>query len=76
MSYTINLTNGSTLTSVVDGQINQTATDLTLIGKNYTGFGEYINENFIKILEICLMEQNSTQHHKQSLTTNKKLEKY
>ena len=34
MSYTITLTNGTIKTEVADGQINQVATDLTLIGKN------------------------------------------
>lgn len=51
MTYLINKTDGTTLTSLPDGQIDQLSTDLTLIGKNYSGFGEYINENFIKILE-------------------------
>lgn len=51
MSYTISLTDGTTLTSVVDGSINQTATDLTLIGKNATGYGTFINDNFVYLLE-------------------------
>jgi|688.fasta_scaffold00012_106 hypothetical protein len=51
MTYQINLTNGSLLTEIVDSSIDQQATDLTLIGKNVSGYGEYINENFIKILE-------------------------
>ena len=33
MSYTILKSNGETLTQIVDGQIDQTTTDLTLIGK-------------------------------------------
>ena len=51
MSYTINLTNGSTLTEIVDGTIDQTSTDLTLIGKNATGYGIYFNDNFVWLLE-------------------------
>lgn len=51
MTYKLNKTDGSLLTEVVDSTIDQTATDLTLIGKNVSGFGEYINENFIKLLE-------------------------
>ena len=51
MTYKINKTDGSLLTEVVDSTIDQTASDLTLIGKNVAGFGEYINENFIHILE-------------------------
>jgi len=51
MSYTINLTNGTSLTSIVDGTIDQSATDLTLIGKNTTGYGLFINDNFVHLLE-------------------------
>jgi hypothetical protein len=51
MSYKINKTDGSLIAEVIDSAIDQTATDVTLIGKNVTGYGEYINENFIKLLE-------------------------
>lgn len=51
MTYKINKTDGSLLKEILDSEIDQDATDLTLIGKNVTGYGEYINENFVKILE-------------------------
>jgi len=51
MSYIINKTDGTVLTEVVDGTIDQTSTDLTLVGKNSSSYGEFLNENFIKILE-------------------------
>lgn len=51
MSYIINKTDGTVLTEVVDGTIDQTTTDLTLVGKNATSYGELFNENFVKILE-------------------------
>jgi len=51
MAYTINKTDGTILATVADGQIDTLSSDLTLIGKNYSGFGESINENFIKLLE-------------------------
>lgn len=51
MSYIINKTDGSVLTEVVDGTIDQTTTDITLVGKNSTSYGELFNENFVKILE-------------------------
>jgi len=51
MSYIINKTDGSILSTVADGQVDQLSSDLTLIGKNYSGFGEALNENFIKLLE-------------------------
>lgn len=51
MSYTITLTDGTTLTTVVDGSIDQTSSDLTLIGKNSTGYGAFFNENFVHLME-------------------------
>jgi hypothetical protein len=51
MSYRLNKTDGSLLVELVDGRIDSTSTNLVLVGKNYQGFGEFINENFIKILE-------------------------
>jgi len=51
MSYKLNKTDGSLLVDLVDGQLDTTTTDISLIGKNYTGFGESLNENLIKMLE-------------------------
>lgn len=51
MAYQINKTSGALLVSLADGQIDTTSTDITLVGKGYTGFGESINENFVKMLE-------------------------
>ena len=51
MAYQINKTNGDLLVELVDGQLNTQTTDISLIGRNYSGFGESINENFVKILE-------------------------
>ena len=51
MSYIINKTDGSVLTEIVDGSIDQTSTDLTLVGKNASTYGELLNENFVHILE-------------------------
>jgi len=50
MAYIINRYNGNTLATVEDGTINQT-TDLKLVGKNYAGYGEIQNENFVHLLE-------------------------
>jgi hypothetical protein len=50
MAYTILNTDGSTLVLLADGKIDQSTTSLTLIGKNYSGFGEYYNNNLIKLL--------------------------
>ena len=51
MSYRLNKTDGTLLTELIDGKIDSTTTDITFIGKNYQGFGEILNENFIKLLE-------------------------
>jgi hypothetical protein len=51
MTYQLNKTDGSILTELVDGQIDRESTNLVLVGRNFTGFGEFINENFIKLLE-------------------------
>jgi len=50
MAYTINRYNNAQLTTVQDGTIDQT-TDIKLVGKNYAGYGEIQNENFIFLLE-------------------------
>lgn len=51
MAYSINKTDGTILATVPDGQIDQLSSDITLIGKNYSGFGEALNENLVKLLE-------------------------
>lgn len=51
MSYKINKTDGTLLVDLVDGRIDIDTTDLTLVGRNYTGYGERFNENFVKLLE-------------------------
>ena len=51
MAYTINRFDTSQLTVVEDGTIDQT-TDIKLVGKNYAGYGEIQNENF-----VCLIVQ-------------------
>ena len=51
MAYQINKTDGTIVATVADGQVDDLSTDITLIGKNYSGFGEAFNENLIKLLE-------------------------
>jgi len=51
MSYQLNKTDGTLLTNLIDGQIDINSTNLTLVGRNYSGYGEFFNENFIKLLE-------------------------
>jgi hypothetical protein len=51
MSYTINLTNGNVLTTIPDGTINTSSCSQTLIGKNYAGYGQFLDDNFVHLLE-------------------------
>lgn len=51
MSYTVNKSDGSVLTIIGDGTVDNTSTDITLVGRKYSGYGEVLNENLVKILE-------------------------
>lgn len=50
MPYTINKYSGAQISVVADGTVDQT-TSLKLVGKNYAGYGEIQNENFVYLLE-------------------------
>tara|TARA_A100001015_G_scaffold320250_1_gene445945 strand:+ start:4500 stop:6251 length:1752 start_codon:yes stop_codon:yes gene_type:complete len=50
MPYIVNTYNGQQIALVPDGTIDQT-TDIKLIGRNYAGFGEILNENLVHLLE-------------------------
>jgi hypothetical protein len=50
MAYTINLTDGTIFATIADGTVN-TASNMILVGKNYAGYGEFLDENFIHLLE-------------------------
>ena len=58
MSYSLNKTTGELLITLLDGtadgpDINpgQNVADLDLFGKNYPLYGQYLDENFIKLLQ-------------------------
>ena len=50
MAYTINKTDGTIVTTITDGTSDNTTT-LQLFGKSFSGFGEGLNENLVKLLE-------------------------
>ena len=50
MAYQVDKFNGQFLVSVDDGTID-TTTDLRFVGKNYAGYGEVQNENFLHLME-------------------------
>lgn len=50
MPYQLDRFNGTPLVTVDDGTVDQT-TDLKFVGRNYAGYGEIQNENFLFLLE-------------------------
>lgn len=50
MPYILYKTNGSVLTTVDDASLDS-STDLSFVGRNYSGYGQTVNENFVKLLE-------------------------
>ena len=50
MAYIVNKFDGTLIATVEDGTIDNT-TNLRFIGKNYAGYGEIQNENFLHLLE-------------------------
>jgi hypothetical protein len=51
MAYTIVKSNGTVLTTVPDGTINTTSTSIGLPGRNYAGYGQALDTNFVHQLE-------------------------
>jgi len=51
MAYNVNKTDGTLLTTVVDGTVDTTSADIALVGRRFSNYGEVLNENLIKILE-------------------------
>ena len=51
MAYQVNKTDGTLLVDLIDGILDTDSTDLSLVGRNYKGYGEAFNENFVKLLE-------------------------
>jgi hypothetical protein len=50
MSYTITKTNGDSLVTIPDTELN-TDYGLYLVGRNYSGYGIYLNDNFVALME-------------------------
>jgi hypothetical protein len=47
MAYTIVKSNGQVLTTIPDGTINTSSTSLALPGRNYAGYGQYLDTNMV-----------------------------
>jgi hypothetical protein len=51
MAYTIVKSDGAVLTTISDGTINTTSTSLGLPGRNYAGYGQTFDTNYVHIIE-------------------------
>jgi hypothetical protein len=51
MPYIVTTTSGQSLATIADNTIDSTTTSLVLVGKNYAGYGSFLNENFVKLIE-------------------------
>jgi len=51
MAYNISKTDGTDLVTVADGTVDTNFTSLTLIGKNFAGYGDFLNENLVHMVE-------------------------
>ncbi len=51
MAYTIVKSDGTVLTTIADGTINTTSTSLGLPGRNYAGYGQSLDTNFVHAIE-------------------------
>ena len=50
MAYTILRTDGTVLARVADASINSTATSVTFLGRDFTGYGQYYNQDLVTLL--------------------------
>lgn len=51
MAYTIVKSDGTVLTTIADGTINTSSTSIGLPGRNYAGYGQTLDTNFVHQLE-------------------------
>jgi hypothetical protein len=51
MAYNISLSNGDLLAVIDDGTADVTSASVALVGKNFSGYGQYLNENFVHLTE-------------------------
>jgi hypothetical protein len=51
MSYTITTRDGQLLGTILDGTVNTINTDLVLVGRNYSNYGQLMVDNLVRLLE-------------------------
>jgi hypothetical protein len=60
MAYTITKSNGTPLAVVQDATLDTISTSLTIVGRDYAGYGEFLNENFVYLIENFAQDQKNT----------------
>lgn len=51
MSYIIRKTDGTTLGTILDGTLDTAATSLSLVGRNYSNYGQVMTDNLVGLVE-------------------------
>ena len=51
MAYIIRKTNGTTLGTILDGTVDTAQTSLTLVGRNYSNYGQIMTDNLVSLIE-------------------------
>jgi hypothetical protein len=51
MAYIIRKTDGTTLGTILDGTVDTARTSLTLVGRNYSNYGQIMTDNLVKLTE-------------------------
>lgn len=59
MAYTVYKNTNTVLTTIEVGEVDDVSCSLVLVGKNVNNYGEYINNNFIKLLTNSAGDENS-----------------
>ena len=60
MAYTITKSNVTPLAVVQDATLDNISTSLTIVGRDYAGYGEFLNENFVYLIENFAQDQKNT----------------
>jgi hypothetical protein len=69
MAYTITKTDGNVFATIADGTVN-TSSSVALIGKNYAGYGDFLDENFLHLLENFASPSDGSGNPTNALLTN------
>jgi hypothetical protein len=79
MAYIIYRSDGTVLLTMADGEVDSVTTSLDLVGKNVNNYGQYVNNNFTKLLTNFASPNQPLQAQVGQLwydTTNSKLTVY